>query len=491
MSPSNASDKLTFDVQASDSTTEIFVINGELQLVDRGVGRLTTKPLDPGIYKIKARAGSEVREQYLVLRSPGQRVLLPPFAFASAAPLDGTSKTHEYQMGAAQAESQNVHSHVGQGSWIFIFSREWTPPDQPGTTHSTNPAAGLSLRDGNGSTVADLGSAARVDMQAADPWAACNVELDPGQYRLSLALPSGARLEQTVVACPGWQTQLFLLQRDYADSRRADLAKAAAFMTQGGGFHPGDAHMREAELARLGLSNARKVMSSELRQILEHKFDNPMLGIFGAHLLLLEQTPDLGLVRTVAENLANLLGYPHPDVEALALAAGNASATVFAIPPMLRRSWSLIVNATIERPELVPADSLAARAGQNLGSEEPWLIWNESAAATTAADGNLGSDLAAALLTQASTPPRRSPEADSPFAAIRRIRAALQPELAKSLGVPLAQQVVADVSKLDLGNLGRLVRTLGIPRSSLEDMLKAAGSNAAASDAADRAKGGG
>ena len=51
-------------------------------------------------------------------------------------------------------------------------------------------------------------------------WAGRNVELDPGLYRLRLQLRGAAKapfkpvpVEISVVLCPGWQTQVFLLRQ--------------------------------------------------------------------------------------------------------------------------------------------------------------------------------------------------------------------------------------------------------------------------------------
>ncbi len=482
MLPSNASSKLTLEIQASDSATEIFVICGDLHLEDRGVGKLTTKALDPGIYKIKARAGLETLEQYVVLREPGQKVFLPPLAFSSPAPLTNTSKTHEYHMAAAEAESKKVHAQAGQGSWIFVFSREWTRSQaQPVSPLSANPANGLSIRDKDGNTVASLENAGRVDSGIRDRWAACNVEVNPGLYRLSLAMPSGARLEQTVVACPGWQTQLFLLQRDYGNTRLADLANGSVLMARGMGFHTGDPGMRQAELARLGLTHERKVLSDEVSQMLRYKFENPMLGIYGAHLVLLEKSPDPDLLHMVVNNLQGLLRYPHPDVEALALAANAGGGYSFTFPPMLRRSWSLIVNATVQRPDLVPADSLAARAAQNLWSEEPWLLWNEPAPASAKSpravpatlEPKVESDLEAAFQAQMFASPSRGKRFESPFGAVQKMRAAAQSApLPKGPPISFEALAVPDPLHVDDRKMGFLVRTLGVPRSTVESMLK-------------------
>ena len=123
-----------------------------------------------------------------------------------------------------------------------------------------------------------------------------------------------------------------------------------------------------------------------IARILDEKPPNPMLGLLGAYLLLLKsQTEEVqaeveGSLRIVVRNLRRLLGWEHPDVEALALKLkGDQSSFVFQFPPMLRRSWDFVVEATIARPELVPANSLAEEISDRLTTAEPWLIWADPA----------------------------------------------------------------------------------------------------------------
>src|SRR5262245_27072856 len=157
MSPS----ELSLSIDAADMATEIFVIDGDMNLVARGVGRLVTKPLAPGIYKIKARAGSETHEQHVVLQSQNQVVSLPKFRIASPAPLADTSRTHEYHMAAAERESRRTHAQIGNGSWLFLLAREWTPdPRTSSKPRAKNPALGLSLVDESGNELVDIAAAA-------------------------------------------------------------------------------------------------------------------------------------------------------------------------------------------------------------------------------------------------------------------------------------------------------------------------------------------
>ena len=402
MPPSDkVSAQATLEVRPSDAQAEIFIIDSDGKLVDRGVGPANFT-LAPGIYKVKVRTGSEFQEAHAILR-PGEsgpvRCHFKETSFPSPAPLDTTAKTHEYHIDAAIKECQTPHVSVGRGSFIFIFARDWTPPGHKRADLDGSPARGLRLYGENDPTpVVDIEAKARTSLQK-DPWAACNVAVDPGNYQLRLELGTGEWLATTIVASPRWQTQVFLLLRDYkipnadqteiAVRRRADLAGASVLHSQTG-FDPHRPVLRRAELARQSLSYkaptasliaeppTERLLPDEVRDLLEHKLENPILGIYGAHLLLLEAKPDLRLLEIVVGNLRKLLGRAHPDVEALALPLGKPAPEArkaFGTPPMLRRSWSLIVDATLDDPDLVPAQSQASRVADRLWHEGAWHVW--------------------------------------------------------------------------------------------------------------------
>jgi len=482
MSSSEPRDGAHLRVRAEDAAAEIFVIDAHFHLVDRGIGTLET-PLSPGVYKVKARAGVQTWEQHIVVRDRDEEVVIPPLDFTSPAPLVHTAKTHEYHMQAASSCSREVHVTAGQGSWIFVFARDWTPPGREATRPplATNPARGLSLRNLQGNQVADFTASGRHDLSL-DPWAACNVQVTPGLYRLRLERPVGGELEQVIVASPGWQTQIFLLQRAYSpepDDRYADLPGASILLARGPGFSENSADLRRTELARLGLVNQRRVLSDDIRRMLQDKVMNPMLGIYGAHLLLLEKQPDLALLQTVITNLRGLVGMPHPDVEALTLRLeSGAGSYVFDQPPMLRRSWSLIVDATAHRPDLVPRGSFAATMADRVWGEGAWLLWMEG-------DEKTPADLEAALASEVQ--PHKPSDAvrgstrgsDSPFAAIAALQAATRERSASTRPEAFAMPAPPDAAarllrpQLDEDKIQRLVQTLGVPRATIEQLVDA------------------
>ena len=61
--------KVTFEVIAADVASQLFLVDGNFHLVDRGVGRAEFSA-PPGIYKIKNRSGHTDFECMIVVR-PG------------------------------------------------------------------------------------------------------------------------------------------------------------------------------------------------------------------------------------------------------------------------------------------------------------------------------------------------------------------------------------------------------------------------------------
>src|SRR5439155_2698699 len=179
----------------------------------------------------------------------------------------------------------------------------------------------------------------------------------------------------------GWQPQRFVERRGYpggAGGRSADLGDASILMAPiGRGFDPERDDLRLTELARQALSSGREVLAKgDLSSMLFMKFENPMLGIYGAHLLLRRGDGRDGVLAEVCRNLERLVP-GHPDAAAIGLAIGTAPNVSFPLPPMLRASWELVIEASAGRPDLVPRDSLAGRVAGSVYDASTWLIWRK------------------------------------------------------------------------------------------------------------------
>lgn len=503
---------LSLEVKTADETAEVFIIDGRFKMVERGRGQSNTFSLPPGIYTVKVRVGFESREEHVVLLDKPERVEFERIHFPSAAPLADTGKTHEYHISAAVNECKRTHFTAGSGSSIFVFVRDWTSQEKAdaGGEPSRKPQKGLKLLDAQGKVVLDLEKKSVFEENSEfyekhDPWAACNVQVNPGIYRLALELGSGKQVEQTVIASSGWQTQVFLLQRNYEDcnnrgvfDRRADLPGASILLSKNG-FNPADPFKRLVETARLGLVNTRQVLSENvIDEILKGKFENPMLGIFGAHLLLLDKQIKLGLLEVVVKNLRRMLGEnQHPDVEALALRLGAKNTTyIFEHPPMLRRSWWQVVEATVDNEKLVPLNSMAAMCADSIWGEEPWLQWtakeqapmdavmdNAQAAMAYEVSGGYeaieahlqqldlqgGNAFALAMEDQSSSPARSTKD---PYFKEKKILGGAKSLKTKSVTAAKTKaKVRKPKTKLNKNELKLIVKSSGLPRGNVQNLF--------------------
>jgi len=388
---------LTADGQ--EPGTEIFVIDGNFNVKTKGIDLLEVS-LPPGLYKVKFKRGSVISEVGADL-FPGSKevkVSAPLMEFSSPVPLYGTDTSHEYHQTKAESLSTQIHKSLGKGSQLLLFVRDVDIAGQG------NPVEGLSLHDTQGRKLMDFASEAErayEQNRKKASLAGCNVELDPGCYRLRLTKSEDERLEQLVVLAQNWQTQVFLVRnwgREKLDGDKAqgkkwpELSKSSILMAPiGEGFRSDDDELRLIELARQGLSSGRTVVREEnLEEMLRKKSLNPMLGIFGAHLLLpkiiesslidnVTRRKLKSLLLAIIEDLKHLLG-DHPDVRALDLYLnqsfqGDLETMSFTTPPMLKRSWKIIVDKSVLKTGLVPAGSLADRIANRLWGGGPWVVW--------------------------------------------------------------------------------------------------------------------
>jgi hypothetical protein len=363
---------------------EVFLIDHEFTLVARSVGALDTK-VEPGVYKVKARLGDETTETLVVLNQ--DRAFSLGEDLASPAPIEGTSRTHEYHMGAAADESATAATEVGSGATMFLMTRGWTAADGA-ELWTERSLPGLSLHGRDGETIADLNEPAGGGV---DPFAGTTVRLNPGAYFVRWRDEAGFTTEQSVQAVEGWQTQVFLLD-DQAHPSEGGRYRVSVLMSREA-FDPFDQAPRLVEDARAALAQERDVAADFIHETLGAKFDNPMLGLFGAHLMLLAKDSvsdpdnpasapvrfDQSLFDYVVANLRELLGSHNPDVIALSTQTTAQADPPFPLtePPMLWRSWVLLIEASNTWPEVVPVD--VWRRTLRLLPQRPFLAWASDA----------------------------------------------------------------------------------------------------------------
>ncbi|MDB5072070.1 MAG: hypothetical protein JWM87_3181 [Candidatus Eremiobacteraeota bacterium] len=500
---------ISLTVSSSNPFAEIFVVDGAYQLVARGIAYVHADVV-PGIFKIKTRLGRSESEEIHLFKTDTTLVVEPPVQ-VSPIPLRGTNTSHDYQVDAAETHSKNVHVDAGSGAGIFLMARRSCPAPSESTAAAQparNLAAGMSLRDNNGKMIADFGASSVVEHDAGrDAWAACTVSLNPGQYVLRTNLGGGMAVEQVVFAPAGWQLQLFLLSTSAADDPAPQSAgddsidlsvlgnMAVSMVKLGNGFNGSDNTVGQADLVRIALADGRPVFSNAvaglLDDMLHKKFENPIFGIYGAHLMLMGQKYfardhdkvgrslesdsikwifDQNLFDQVIRNLRLLLGSSNADVEALSLKCSDPAlrATRPAdVPPMFRQSWSICVEASNGDPAMLSLalwERIAAMVPAG-----PFLTWKAEADASEydTSSSPLGtvktwfSGLAAQALPLLGAASHSAvyryavPSATSP--ALKAIEAALPPGIRDSLRSDADRQ--------------RLAVELDVPRAAIDSVL--------------------
>ena len=363
--------KVHLRLTAQSQLAELYVIDHKFALVSRGLQQLDAD-LEQGVYKLKVQIGEASAERVVILNKSDAIDLSDDLRIASPVPLEGSRRTHEFHMYPAAEESRSVDTQVGGGAQIFLCSRRWSTPEVE--LDDRTKAPDLSLHQSSGETIVDLGASGRGEPSLKDPMLSATVEVDPGAYLLRWRDPSGVTAEQSVEAVKGWQTQVFLLE----DAKDETHQSISVLMGQGG-FDWNDPNARLAEDARIALADERRVATRAITDALFAKVENPMLSLFGAHLMLLARDDawDQAYFDGVVEKLAGLLGPDQPDVVALATQSGHRPITKLepvTSPPMLWRSWLLLIEASNDRPDLLPDETW--RPLLQVVPVRPFLAWS-------------------------------------------------------------------------------------------------------------------
>ncbi len=404
----DGSEVFRLDVKPNDPAAEIFVIDSRFSLVDRSPARLIT-PLPPGLFKVKIRIGNAINEQVILCDGDfdvGDEAA-PQQLLSTVVPLSGTAATHEYHEGArARAIDKANELAAGPGRAVVLLMARTFSGRAATVQGTTPPWQGVSLVDANGATVLDLEHDGHRD--AARDASAFAVKLvAPGCYFLRQRLDNGAAVEQSIVVCEGWRCEVYVLRRVAPGAADIDARSRISVLMRrpGSGIDAAsDVEDRTAEIARQAMASERNILNRALEDTLMLKSSNPMMGIIGGHLLLIERERDSGrdisMLDAVVTNLRSLVGEGHPDVEALALQCASAPlrrVTTLRGPPMFQRSWALLAQGARKRPDLIPADMWSRVAA--LTGLPPFMVWNtaeevKSAAHREMAFAVLGADAA-------------------------------------------------------------------------------------------------
>jgi hypothetical protein len=437
------------EIDPSDVSAELFVTDWEFSLADSSPARLST-PLPFGLFKIKTRIGRVTTQHVILLdrdRPPMlHTAILQPTAIV---PIFGTAASHEYHTGSQRAaiDAANALDTAADQAVIMVMARAFSGKDAP--VPGTKPWAGVSIVDVQGKAVIDLDSEGQRDTNR-DPSAFCVKAVAPGSYFLRQRLEDGGIIEQSLIVCKSWRHEVYVLRRVLPGQTAFASRPRVSIMMHGLGEGPGDdEEARLIETARVALADERRILNPDLENMLLQKSRNPMAGIIGGHLLLVERERDpgrdLSVLDTVVRNLQSLVGKAHPDVAALALQCGDARLKRFGslvAPPMLHNSWKLLADAARKRPELIPAAMFERVQAQTV--LPLYLIW----AIDESTKQDAQRDLASAIFRPPATRARR-PRQVAPPAAMGDVIAVpptVQRAVTKASSERLVRQRMAEMS---------------------------------------------
>jgi len=372
---------LTVKVEADSGfpTVAISIVDAGYNVMTKGVGRLVAH-LAPGIYKVRYSTGGAILDELFEVKPEQNPLILPkptlrvssPAPLASSQTADADEETF-----VVLGLSKKPAISLGVGSELFVFVRDIqrNPAENSGTlTPPQRLAFGLKLFDFAGNLIQNFAT-----MAPGSRCAGANVALNPGSYILRLERAGHDTLEQTIVTCAGWQTQVCLpleLLSPEETTRRPSLENAAIFMAPiGEGFSANADMSQSVEMARTWLARGEPMVNEEILCKILCEHDNPMFWIYAAHLLMIKRDSNKVLLRDVSENLKILLGN-HPDVTAIDVWLDpDATVPPFSSPPMLRSSWSVLVSSRTDHT-LIPPASYTQRITGRLWGSGVWLVWS-------------------------------------------------------------------------------------------------------------------
>jgi Caspase domain len=245
----------------------------------------------------------------------------------------------------------------------------------------------LELRNSRGAVVSHFPQK-QIQSSVQEGWAAFHAAVPTGEYYLRYKGTPHRDIPMELFT--GWQTQLFFM------FRTLPLFETLKIFIERRGFRPQDQETRICDLALNGLQNHQDLLEpKDLRVLLYGKFQNPMLGIVAAHILLQKQGVPPG-IETILSNLDRLL--PESiDVAALILLAQSRGIRFdqmraigrlkrkrfrFEHPPMLRMSLDAIAAASCLDPSLIDPESDIPVLVTRLFADSPWTNWQSIGPAT-------------------------------------------------------------------------------------------------------------
>lgn len=398
MSRSDSEPKATVRIEAALPTTQIEIFDATFRrlplVANAGV---VEQRLDPGVYKVFfGEAGASIATNVVVSAGEVAVVRQPePLAFASPVPIPGTTTWRAWhETGVALAWSDPPLAHAAGEAEVFIFVRDlgcrgrdgrWPDRDQ---YEAGDPMSGLRLCSGSSDLVLDLGDPDSHWAAHSDHCAGARIRLTAGFWRLQ-ASGGGGVTEMALIACKGWTTHAYFLAQRLPDgSFKIDMSQATLAMTRiGGAALDSWTSFRLRETALAAVRAGYPLRGPDPLRALCREFEDPLLGIVGAHFLLMEQRePDMDTFDDVVRRLEDFVGNGdpggHPDILALHARSRLPKRSLrFSNPPLFSWTWRLMLRLARDHPEWIPPSSAVCTIAPAILHSNPWLMWSPRLAA--------------------------------------------------------------------------------------------------------------
>jgi len=382
-------------VDAPEPGLGVLVVDAEGGIVGRCADDQSRLELDlpRGLYTVRSTRSGSFAETVVRLDDAKTVKARMPAVF-SAATIPGAETTHEYYTYPAWEVShkQTAPDQAWNGAieaGLLLFARAPNRDAYAGEDQFV----GLSLRTPDGRTLSNFDADVKRDNDVG--WSAYSSRLSHG---LLILEDRGGRPRQVPVPLMrGWQTQLFVMHRRrllWEDMRLTMVAEHELASRRHRSPFDGNAEdVRAALDMDAGLLALQNDTPSVARQLvdsfLNSKFQNPILGLLGAYLMLLhycrerqennlQVKPDPSLIRTVLDNLHALMP-ASADVVALRLLAKDwvepSNLDPIERVPLFRCGAEVLLRAAVTDPALLPEGSLLDAVSDNLYGDTVWTTW--------------------------------------------------------------------------------------------------------------------
>lgn len=388
--------------------SEIYVLGADLATKAYGVASVHER-LRKGIYKVRTVRGGTTVERLVDLQKNIEIFLhrSPVSAIAPVGPVYGNwsgeiNGLAGEAVAAAHAAVESDGSVEGASVVLLMAHRD--------SEVLADPLAEMTLYRWLDMRHRMSPRSSRLERQCGEEWwSAWAVIVEPGYYQIEFG--NGA-LRQALLVVPNYDTRVFVRRTApslLAEGQRSEIGKTETSVQMA---VPGSEvfywdHYETIEVARRALETERPIIVHErlVDQLLWGKWDNPLMGVMGAHLFLAalerDRDDDEGrrqrrvdleqkvraeareTLRVVLDNLENVLGggwgYLPSDLVALHLRASPFTGEkrefeAVLEPPMFWASWETLVAHSVPGGPVAISRELWSRVSRAYPSG-PYFGW--------------------------------------------------------------------------------------------------------------------